>query len=142
MTAHQIDLIKSSWKIAAGDPVVVGGLFYGRLFKIAPEIEPLFSHATITEQSVKLTSTLSYVINKLDKLDDIATEVVKLAKRHVNYGVKEEHYTAVGLALIWTLRRALADDWNEELQDAWLLCYNTLSSAMIDASEYAGQKVA
>src|SRR5215831_7623315 len=91
MTAHQIDLIKSSWKIAAGDPVVVGGLFYGRLFKIAPEIEPLFSHATITEQSVKLTSTLSYVINKLDKLDDIATEVVKLAKRHVNYGVKEEH---------------------------------------------------
>ncbi|PWT74809.1 MAG: hemin receptor [Bacteroidetes bacterium] len=142
MTTHQIDLIKSSWKMAAGDPVAVGGLFYGRLFKIAPEIEPLFSHATIAEQSVKLTSILSYMINKLDKLDDIAVQVVRLAKRNVYYGLKEEHYTAVGLALIWTLRRALAEKWNEELQDAWLLCYNTLFSAMIEASEYASQKVA
>lgn len=142
MTTHQIDLIKSSWKLAVGDPIAVGGLFYGRLFKIAPEIEPLFSHASITEQSVKLVSLLSYVISKLDKLDDIAMEVGKLAKRHVGYGVKEEHYTAVGLALIWTLRRALADDWNEELQEAWLLCYNTLSSAMIGASDYANQEVA
>lgn len=142
MTTHQINLIKSSWKMAAGDPVAVGGLFYGRLFKMAPELEPLFRHASITEQSVKLTSLLSYVISKLDRLDDIATEVDKLAKRHVSYGVKEEHYAAVGLALIWTLKRALADDWTEELQDAWLLCYDTLSSAMIDASNYANQPMA
>jgi len=141
MTTHQINLIKSSWEIAAGDQEAVGGLFYGRLFNIAPDIEPMFRHATIEEQSVKLTSTLSYIIGKLDKLDDITMEVVKLAK-HVNYGVKEEHYNAVGLALIWTLRRALADNWNDELQDAWLLCYCTLSSAMIGASEYASQKVA
>jgi nitric oxide dioxygenase len=102
----------------------------------------MFSHASITEQSVKLISLLSYVISKLDKLDDISMEVVKLAKRHVSYGVKAEHYTAVGLALIWTLQRALADDWNEELQGAWLLCYNTLSSAMIGASDYAEAEMA
>lgn len=142
MTTNQINLIKTSWKMAAGDPIVVGGLFYSRLFKIAPETEPLFSHTSFAEQSVKLTSILSYVINKLDKLDDIANEVIKLAKRHVNYGVKEEHYTAVGLALVWTLKHALGDEWNEELQEAWVLCYNTLSSAMIGASDFADQKVA
>jgi hemoglobin-like flavoprotein len=142
MTTQQINLIKSSWKMAATDPIVVGGLFYSRLFKIAPETQPLFSHTSIAEQSVKLTSILSYVINKLEKLDDIATEVVKLARRHVNYGVREEHYTAVGLALIWTLKHALGDDWNEPLQEAWVLCYNTLSAAMIGASDYASQKVA
>src|SRR5579863_7429381 len=130
MTTNQINLIRTSWKMAAaGDPEVVGALFYGRLFRLAPETESLFSDASITEQTGNLISILSYVISKLDRLDDIAMEVV-IAKRYAGYGLNEEHYTAVGLALIWSLKRALADDWNDETQEAWLHCYNTLSSAV------------
>jgi hemoglobin-like flavoprotein len=50
---------------------------------------------------------LSYIIAKLDKLEDIIDEVAKLAKRHQGYGVTEEHYTAVGSALFWQIMTSL-----------------------------------
>lgn len=79
---------------------------------------------------------LSYVIGKLDKLEDIIDEVSKLAQRHVKYGVEEEHYKQVGAALLWTLEKGLGDKWNAELKQAWTTCYELLSSAMINAASF------
>ena len=121
MTSHDINLVKKSWAtVATIDMETVGGLFYNKLFEIAPEVKPMFSRSSITEQSRKLLSMLSYVMAKLDKLDDILDEVAKLAKRHVHYGVKESHYTAVGTALLWTLEKGLGELWNEELKASWI----------------------
>jgi hemoglobin-like flavoprotein len=136
MTPHQINLVKSSWKtVCTLDPVAVGGLFYNRVFEIAPEAKAMFRQP-MAEQSRKLLATLSFIINKLDKLDDIVAEVIKLAKRHVNYGVKPEHYAIVGEALLWTLEKGLGTNWNNELMQAWGECYGLLSTAMINAAEY------
>ena len=136
MTPHQINLIKTSWQLAAANAETVGQLFYGRLFQIAPQVKPMFSRISVTDQSKKLLATLSFVISKLDKLDEIIDEVAKLARRHVNYGVSPEHYTAVGSALLWTLETGLAEHWNDELKEAWTTCYTILSGAMISAAEY------
>lgn len=142
MTSHQITLIKKSWVLVAQiDKETVGSLFYNRLFEIMPEVKPMFSRTTVPEQSKKLLTMLSYIINKLDKLDDILDEVKKLAQRHVHYGVKDEHYTAVGSALLWTLEAGLSDAWTPELETAWIACYTLLSGAMIDSSK-AVQEVA
>jgi hemoglobin-like flavoprotein len=138
MTTKQIELVKTSWAtIAQVDPITAGGLFYNRLFEIAPEVKPMFSRSDIAEQSKKLLSMLSYVINKLDKLDDILDEVKKLAIRHSGYGVQDEHYTAVGTALLWTLEQALGNEWNLELKEAWTTCYTLLAEAMMQVSETA-----
>jgi len=136
MTNKQIDLVKSSWAIAATiDPVTVGGLFYNRLFEIAPQLKHMFRNP-IPEQSKKLLAMINYVIIKLDKLDDILDEVSKLAQRHVSYGVKPDHYRVVGEALLWTLEKGLRENWNSEVEEAWTVCYDILSSAMITAAGY------
>jgi hemoglobin-like flavoprotein len=136
MTNKNIELVKSSWAlVAAMDMETVGGLFYNRLFEIAPEVKPMFSKTPMPEQSKKLLTMLSYVIAKLDKLDDIIDEVAKLAQRHRGYGVKAEQYTAVGTALLWTLEQGLGTNWNEELKAAWTKVYIVLSDAMINAAE-------
>lgn len=136
MTHRQINLIKSSWKmVSAIDAVTVGSLFYNRLFEIAPEVKPMFT-TPVPEQSKKLLAMLSYIIHKLDKLEDIVQEVNKLAERHTTYGVKKEHYEKVGQALLWTLEQGLGDNWNEELKEAWTTCYITLADAMIGAAAY------
>jgi nitric oxide dioxygenase len=132
MTTHDINLVQKSWaSVATIDMETVGSLFYNRLFEIAPDVKPMFSRSSMAEQSRKLLSMLSYVMAKLDKLDDILDEVAKLAKRHVQYGVKESHYTAVGAALLWTLEKGLGELWNEELKASWVKTYAILSGAMI-----------
>ena len=142
MTNKQIDLVKSSWAMVATiDPVTVGGLFYNRLFETAPQLKHMFRNP-MPEQSKKLLAMINYVISKLNKLEDILDEVAKLARRHVSYGVKPDHYTIVGEALLWTLEKGLADKWNSEVKEAWIDCYNILSSAMINASEYREQYAA
>ena len=135
MTNRQIEVVQNSWTlVAAMDAQVVGSLFYNRLFEIAPEVRPMFRHGSLDEQSRKLLSMLNYVISKLQKLDDIIDEVRKLARRHVHYGVKDEHYAQVGAALLWTLEAGLAGNWNNEVKQAWVCCYTTLAGAMIEAA--------
>ena len=132
MTHSNITLVKNSWALVSTlEMELVGGLFYNRLFEIMPEVKPMFSRTAIPEQSKKLLTMLSYVIAKLDKLDDIMDEVTKLARRHDAYGVKPEHYTAVGSALLWTLEQGLGAAWNEELELAWTDVYTVLAGAMM-----------
>ena len=89
MTNYQIQLVKESWiSIGSLDPIMVGDLFYGRLFQACPDVKPMF-RGNMPEQSKKLLHILTYVINKLNRLDDIIHEVKTLARRHVNYGVRE-----------------------------------------------------
>ncbi|MGF2411980.1 globin family protein [Ferruginibacter sp.] len=138
MTSKSIELVKNSWALVATmDIETVGGLFYKRLFEIAPDVKSMFSKTAMPEQSKKLLAMLGYVIAKLDKLDDIIGEVTKLAQRHESYGVKEEHYTAVGTALLWTLEQGLGNEWNKELKAAWTEVYIALSGAMINAAKVA-----
>lgn len=135
MTTQQIQLVKSTWAMVATlDPETVGGLFYNRLFEIAPEIRPMF-RAPITEQSRKLLSMIAYVISKLDKLDDILDEVGKLAQRHVQYGVEPAHYAIVADALLWTLEKGLGEHWTPDVKEAWVVCYTNLAQAMIVAAD-------
>lgn len=142
MTNHQIHLIKSSWALVGAIPAeTVGSIFYSRLFEITPGLRQMFQDP-MPAQSKKLISMLSYVIGKLDRLEDVVDEVVKLSQRHVGYGVKEGHYAVVGDAFLWTLEKGLGEDWNEELKQAWAECYDILSSAMINAAGYARQHAA
>jgi nitric oxide dioxygenase len=142
MTPNQIELVRASWsKVATTNSEVVGELFYNRLFSIAPEVKPLF-HGPMPSQYRKLLSMLSYVISKLNRLEDILDEVAALAKRHVHYGVKPEFFTPVGAALLWTLEQGLGDDWTEETKAAWIECYTILSGAMIQTIQQAERTAA
>ncbi|MDF2189997.1 globin domain-containing protein [Paraflavitalea sp. CAU 1676] len=134
MTTEQIHLVKRSWTLVACMPAEeVGKLFYTRLFELAPHLQHLFKSPQ-PEQSRKLIAMINYVINRLDSLEDILDEVAKLAQRHVQYGVKEEHYQVVGQALLWTLEKGLDKFWHPALKEAWVVCYTTLSGAMISVS--------
>jgi hemoglobin-like flavoprotein len=48
--------------------------------------------------------------------------------------VKEEHYSAVGTALLWTLEKGLGAAFTPEVQQAWATTYGVLSSTMQKAA--------
>ena len=134
MTERQILLIKNSWSFVIVKSEETGELFYHRLFEIAPEVEPLFK-GRVRLQAGKLMSMLTFIVSKLQHLDDITSEIEALAKRHNQYQIKIEYYALVGEALLWTLEKGLAEKWNNELKDAWVNVYYTLAETMINASQ-------
>lgn len=142
MTTEQILLVKKSWSIFREiDPVLVGDVFYSKLFFDMPYLEKLF-HTPKEAQSRKLIEMLSVIVGRLDRLEELTEEIKQLAIRHVQYGVKEQHYKAVGAALLWTLRQGLGNDWNEKVNEAWAACFQILSETMINASGYKNRRIA
>jgi hemoglobin-like flavoprotein len=130
MTRDEVSLVQASFAKVAPISEQAAALFYGRLFEIAPEVKPLF-RGDMAEQGRKLMATLAVVVNGLTKLEAILPAASALAKRHVAYGVKAEHYAPVGAALLWTLERGLGPEWTPDLAAAWTVAYATLSGYMI-----------
>jgi hemoglobin-like flavoprotein len=88
--------------------------------------------ADMTEQRRKLMSTLAFAVNGLANLQSVLPAASALAKRHIAYGAKPEHYPFVGAALLWTLEKGLGDAWTAEAAEAWAAAYGALSSLMIE----------
>ena len=59
----------------------------------------------------------------------------RLAKLHVQYGVKPDHYAPVGAALLWTLERGLGKEWTPQVAEAWTETYALLSGVMRRAQQ-------
>ncbi|WP_169122213.1 globin family protein [Xanthobacter sp. SG618] len=136
MTPSQIELIQDSFRKVVPIADTAAALFYGRLFEIAPEVKPLFK-GDMSLQGAKLMATLGLVVAGLNDLSKIVPAAESLARKHVAYGVKDEHYAPVGAALIWTLERGIGPDFTPETKDAWVEAYGILSSVMIAASAEA-----
>jgi len=142
MTKEQISLVKKTWNIFREiDPVLVGDVFYSKLFFDMPHLENLF-HNSKNAQAKKLVDMLSVIVGRLDNLEELMGEIQQLATRHVQYGVKEQYYKAVGTALLWTLQQGLGKDWDEKVKEAWTSCFQTLSDIMINASGYKNRRIA
>jgi hemoglobin-like flavoprotein len=130
MTPDQVKLVQDSFGKVAPISEAAAVLFYDRLFEIAPQVKAMFPD-DMTEQRRKLMAMLAAVVNGLGNLASILPAASALAKRHVGYGAKAEHYPVVGAALLWTLEKGLGDGWTPDLADAWSTAYGTLSGYMI-----------
>ena len=130
MTPEQVKLVQQSFGQVAPIADTAATLFYDRLFEIAPAVKPLF-HGDMAEQRRKLMATLAVVVGGLGNIETVLPAASALAKRHVGWGVKPEHYDLVGAALLWTLERGLGERWSSELAAAWSAAYGTLSQYMI-----------
>ena len=130
MTPEQVNLVQQSFARVAPISEQAAELFYGRLFEVAPAVRAMFP-ADLTEQRRKLMATLAVVVNGLGDLGSVLPAASALAKRHVGYGAKPEHYPVVGGALLWTLQKGLGDAWTSDVAAAWTAAYGTLSGYMI-----------
>ena len=130
MNPTQIKLVQDSFAKVAPISEQAAVLFYGRLFEVAPSVRAMFLD-DMTEQRKKLMATLAVVVGGLSNLEAVLPAASALAKRHVNYGAKPEHYPVVGGALLWTLEKGLGDAWTPEVAEAWTAAYGTLSGYMI-----------
>ena len=131
MTPDQVKLVQQSFSKVAPISEQAAVMFYDRLFAIAPQVKSMFP-TDMSEQRRKLMTMLAAVVGGLDNLSAILPAASALAKRHVTYGARAEHYPVVGAALLWTLEKGLAESWTPEVAAAWKAAYGTLSGFMIE----------
>ncbi|MCI4662578.1 MAG: globin domain-containing protein [Neomegalonema sp.] len=138
LSAAQIKMMQDDFAKVAPIADTAAEIFYTRLFEIAPQVKPMFGGDVGSEamkgQGAKLMATLGAVVNGLDNLDAIVPVAQQLAVKHVDYGVKPEHYAPVGEALIYTLDKGLGDGFTAPHKEAWLAAYGVLSGVMIEAA--------
>jgi len=139
MTPEQVAQVQASFQKVAPIADQAAALFYARLFETAPDLRALFT-GNMEVQGQKLMAAIATVVNGLGEIETVAPAVRDLAKRHVVYGVRPEHYKLVGGALLWTLEQGLGADFTPAVRAAWTEAYGALSEMMIAAAYPAGRR--
>jgi hemoglobin-like flavoprotein len=136
MTPHQIELVQNSLNMIAPNLESVTMTFYDRVFERDPSLRRMF-HGPQQAQARKLGHVLTVVVSGLSRPQQILGAVEELGRRHLLYGVRQEHYATVGAALLWTLQTGLGDAFTSEVREAWACAYLFLSSTMQRAAANA-----
>ncbi|MFY0650854.1 MAG: hemin receptor [Cyclobacteriaceae bacterium] len=135
-TPRQKDLIRNTFVHIAAIKEEAAKIFYAKLFVLDPSLKILFK-GDMQQQGTKLMVMLAAAVKGLDDLDGLIPVVQDLGRRHVVYGVIDEHYDTVGSALLSTLEAGLGDMWTEEVEEAWTTIYTVLTKMMKEASREA-----
>jgi hemoglobin-like flavoprotein len=130
MIPERRQLVIDSWKSLSPNSVLVGTIFYRRLFEIDPSLRSMFSTTLMDEQIRKLTTMLDLIVHWIDLPEKLVPVLKQLGERHTKYGVMDEHYGKVGSALLGTLEEGLGDKFTPEVRAAWTEAFVLISSLM------------
>jgi len=112
---------------------------YQRLFR-NPDVAAMFDQAAQQsgEQPRRLAAAILAYAQNIDKLGDLGPAVQRMVARHVETGVKAEHYPLVAEALLPAIRDVLgADIATDAVLAAWGEAYWMLADILIAAESQA-----
>jgi hemoglobin-like flavoprotein len=142
LTSENIAAIRQSWVALSMDPDTLTESFYAELFRIAPEVRPLFAHSDMRGQRRKLATAIAMVVHHADNLAAVVPALEDLGRRHVGYGVTDAQYAAVGRALIHAIAEFHGPSFTPAMHDAWAAAYAAVASTMQAGAATAFKKSA
>lgn len=132
-------IVKSTAPALEKHGVEITTAMYTRFF-CNPAIEALFDKADQRsgEQPRRLAGAILAYARNIDKLANLGTAVSRMVARHVETGVKAEHYPYVAEARLPAIRDVLgADVATDEVLAAWGEAYWMLADILIAAEAQA-----
>lgn len=136
---HAIAIVKSTAPVIEKHGLAITTAMYARLFENA-EIAAMFDRAAQEsgEQPRRLAGAILAYAKNIDKLQNLGPAVQRMVARHVETGVKEEHYPYVAEALLPAIRDVLgAEVATDEVLAAWGEAYWMLADILIAAETEA-----
>lgn len=133
MQPAQVKIVQSTFEAMAPKGEQLTETFYKELFTRDPSLKPLFK-GDLKEQRRKLLASIAMVVRALHAPEPIIPAVQALGKRHVDYGVKPEHYDTVGAALLGALEKEAGPAFTPEVKEAWAGAYTLLAGIMKQAA--------
>ncbi|GAA4485481.1 FAD-binding oxidoreductase [Rhodococcus olei] len=137
MDATKISLVRTTFKaVAAVDdgPERLARSFYAILFSHYPATREFFP-AAMDVQRDRLLKAIGYVVENLEDAERILPFLAQLGRDHRKYGITDEHYIAVGNALITALEDFAGNElWTDEVDLAWREAIALIASVMMEAA--------
>ena len=138
-SAQAMAIVKSTAPALQKHGLAITTAMYARLFE-NPEIEAMFDRAAQVsgEQPQRLAGAILAYAKNIDKLENLGPAVQTMVARHVDTGVKPEHYPHVAAALLPAIRDVLgAEVATDEVLAAWGEAYWMLADILIAAEAQA-----
>lgn len=132
LSQKQVFRVRETWIEVNSNPEQFGLAFYNNLFDTAPELKSMFK-TDLQTMAFKFTTMLSFLVNRLNKLDQVQQELHDLSLIHNMHSVKPEHYLKTKQALLLTLKNQLKLKYDLETDIAWQLAYDTIANMLIEA---------
>ncbi|WP_341368693.1 globin domain-containing protein [Yoonia sp. BS5-3] len=132
MTPNQIETVKDSFQQISQDTNAFSLTFYNELFRMAPSLRGHFP-TDMEDQRIKLAETLGAVVLHMHRLHLLEDTIMGLARRHLDYGAKPQHFAPVGAALIFALNQHTPNGLTPIQAEAWATAYGAISDLMIEA---------
>lgn len=107
--------------------------FYTRLFELDPGLSSLFT-TDIVSQREKFGQMLDTLLGDPERFEAMLPAVRRMGVRHLEYGVKDEHYATVGKALLDALEQTVGSAFTAQVREAWGAVYERLSEEMLGAA--------
>lgn len=137
-------IVKSTAPALEQHGVAITQAMYARLFQNA-EVAAMFDRAAQDsgEQPRRLAGAILAYAKNIDKLENLGPAVARMVARHVDTGVKAEHYPLVAEALLPAIRDVLgADIATDAVLAAWGEAYWMLADILISAEAQAYEDAA
>ncbi len=109
---------------------------YDAMFERHPYLRRLFPDS-LEFQRAHLEQALWYLIEHLDRPDEVAAFCARLGRGHRKLGVRPVHYEVFEAALAEALRHSAGEWWTEDLEQAWLRMVRFAVAAMVDGADEA-----
>jgi len=134
-----MEIVKATAPALEKHGVEITTAMYARLLQ-DPEIAALFDRAAQEsgEQPRRLAGAILAYAKNIDKLQNLGSAVQRMVARHVETGVRPEHYPHVAAALLPAIREVLgAEVATDDVLAAWGEAYWMLADILIAAEAQA-----
>jgi len=125
-----VTLLRTSFAALAPRATELVDRFYAILFERYPQVRPMFAHTNMPQQKNHLIQALALLVANLEKAEVLKGYLGGLGAKHVRYGVRDEHYAAVGECLLAAMAEIAGTIWSDELRREWTATYGAVAAMM------------
>ena len=129
-------LIRESFALVEDRSDKVASHFYALLFLDSPGLRDMFPPMMDTQRD-RLVGALVKVVHRLEDADALVEYLRQLGRDHRKFGVRPEHYDAVGRCLLAAMRHYAGSDWTAAMDEAWAAAFAIVAETMIVAADDA-----
>lgn len=125
-----VTLLRTSFEALKPQAPRLVDRFYAILFERYPRVKPMFANVDMSTLKNRLIQALALLVANLERADILKSYLNGLGAKHVRYGVRDEHYDAVGQSLLSAMGEVAGPLWTDELRNEWAATYGVVASLM------------